>query len=162
MKQTYPIYYICDKNNRKLIQFEIFFMPKDFVIPKAEILVSDISFPEVFSFMKPEDAVYLYLHSCLQDYGVRGYQLDDMIVERLKLSEHVRCFGRLNGMEYLIDLLDRHFYNEENEWYVTCKEPHTISFFWCIPGWNRLFIDQPVTMEEITNKLLNIKETTNK
>lgn len=38
MSQNFPIYYLCNKNNEKIIEFSILFYPTDFVIPEAKVL----------------------------------------------------------------------------------------------------------------------------
>lgn len=78
-----------------------------------------------------------------------GCQLDDFIIKKLQLNPAVTNFGRLDGMEYLIDLLHYHFYDREHELYVTCEEAGTISFFHDVPCWQRLLLDFPVTYEYV-------------
>ena len=142
-----PVYYICNEDNEQLIKFTLFCLPRDFCITSAEILRPDLV-PELFLKYDTGETVFLYLHGCLRDHGVTGYLLDDFIIKRLKLSDKVRNFGRLAGMEYLIDLLEYHFYNEDYHLYVTCESPHTISFFWKVPGWDRILVDVPYSFKK--------------
>ena len=122
-------------------------MPTGFAVPSATLLHPALV-PEFFVTRTLEDAVFLYLHSCRRAHGITGLSLDDFIIEQLKLSDKVRNYGRLTGMEYLIDLLQYHFYNNENGWYVTCKEPYPITFLGQVSGWDRLFIDISVTKDD--------------
>ena len=157
MKRTFPTYYLCNNDNEKLIEFTMFLMPREFTIIDANILRPDLV-PEFFLKTKDiADAVYWYLQSCRRDYGVNGLLLDEFLIRHFDLSFNVRSYGRLTGMEYLIDLLSFHFYNEENGLYITCKEPTIVTFIGMIQGWTRIFVEQPVTKDDVVKIIENTK-----
>lgn len=48
-------------------------------------------------------------------------------------------------MDHSVGYGMHHFYDKENKVYITPKEPVIISFVGKLNGWDRLFIDKPVS-----------------
>lgn len=162
LAKTARKYLLCNRNDIPIVRFRIITLPKRNIIIDTEILNDEaIDILKLKKYQQIEndknrimylnDKVTTYLHGKQRDYKVTGYLLDDFIINRLGLDSTVTNFGRLNGMEYLIDLLQYHFYDSENELYVTCEEPGVISFFHEVPGWKKLLFDFPVTYKEVIN-----------
>ena len=149
MKRKTENYYLCNKQDVRIVVFKVMFTSLDFIITSAKVLKEDL-LPE---FLDREDlctSLYIYLRQ-LSYEEVRdipmGPKRDRYIADTLQLGNKILASGRLTGMEYLIALVKHHFRDEGNGLYITIKEPTTISFFGNRYGWNRLFIETPVTWE---------------
>lgn len=160
LAKTARKYLLRDQDDVPIIRFGFITLPKKYIVIDTEIInkraldILNITNEKIDS---EETIMYLnskltnYLQERQRDYKVTGYLLDDFIVSKLELGSAITNFGRLNGMEYLIDLLHYHFYDSENKLYVTCEDPGTISFFHEVPGWKTLLLDFPVTYKDVTN-----------
>lgn len=144
MKIINPIYYLCNTNDEKILQFEMRFVYNDFFTIKTEVLDSELLPPFLQTCKNLDDSLYLYLHSLIPKYE-QTFEFDTFVKNKLNLDEKILINGRLYGMEYLIELLEHHFYDEANKVYITPKEPVIISFVGKLYGWDRLFIDKPVS-----------------
>ena len=142
MRQETSTYYLCNKENQKIIQFEIMFFPLDFIICNTKV-IAPFLIPSFFQLDCLDEFLCSYLKSQMEDRG-KGWDLDEYIINTLHLSDKVKSYGRLYGMDYIITLLTTHFKDERNGLYITAKDPTTISFFGEVWGWNRILIDTPV------------------
>lgn len=161
LAKTARTFYVCNKRDVPIIRFKIIFLPKRYIVINTELLQPEANKILEIEDQIPEDVcdkvIYLneklsqYLHKQQRDFHVSGYLLDDFIIEKLGLDQAVTNIGRLQGMEYLIDLLQYHFYDKTNELYVTCRDPGIIAFFHEVPGWKRLLFDFPVVYADTKN-----------
>lgn len=140
------MYYLCNKEDNKLVRMEIAFFPKDFIVIEAESLSDQKLCDGSEEFLR--DYMDTYLHSLLPESKNSPF-LDEYICNRLGLDRKTLASGRLIGMEYLITLFENHFRDEKTETYLTAERATTISFFGAIHGWDRLFLDRPVTWDEL-------------
>ena len=156
---------LCDKNDNSIVSFRLITLPHRYIVIDTELLTDEavaiLNLEEYKQLLlcPEEKEMYLnrkladYLRNRQRDYKVTGYLLDDFIIHKLHLDNAITNFGRLNGMEYLIDLLQYHFYDNKNELYVTCVDPGTISFFHEVPGWKTLLFDFPVKYKDIVQSI---------
>lgn len=151
MPKLTSTYYLCNKDNVKIVEFEILFAPTNFAITEAIILEESL-LPEEF---KDKD-ICLVLYHFMRNYacdlvdGIQnGPEKDAYIAQRLSLGRKILTSGRLTGMEYLIAIIQYHCKSEEYGVYITPKDPLTISFFGIRYGWERLFIEAPLQWEDI-------------
>lgn len=137
-------YYLCDKNNNKLVEFKARICPQGIIIynpDKIEVLSPD--------WKLSKERTLDWLDAYIQSYEPlrTGPFLDERVKNDLYLSEEILCNGRLDGL-FMIDLLlTTHF--KSDKYYITAEEPVIICFATKMIGFNRLFIDKPVNWEEL-------------
>lgn len=143
-------YYLKNDKNQTILSFTMKMDVFDFIIKDTEVINKDL-LPEIFKgtelINEKLDTFFHYVTDCYVKYN-NLYELDDIIVDRLRLSEKMKVQGRLTGAQYLICYLEKHFKSEEYNVYVTPEREQTISFLRCF-GWNRMFLDVPKTWEEL-------------
>ena len=140
------IYYLCNKENEKLIEFDLQFSPHYLIIPTSTIL-REALIPDFLKGSRENERLGYYLQSLILDLGA-GMELDEVIIEKLGLGSKIHSYGRLAGLEWIVTLLETHYKDMEREFYVTPKDP-TLIFFPSMYGWDRILIDKPVIWEEI-------------
>ena len=108
-------YYLKNNKNQTILSFTMKMDVFDFIIKDAEIINEDL-LPSVF---KETDLINekldTFFHYVTDEYVKYDnlYELDDIIVNRLRLSEKMKVQGRLTGAQYLICYLEKHFKSEE-------------------------------------------------
>lgn len=113
MPKLTSTYYLCNKDNAKIVEFEVLFAPTNFAITEATILEESL-LPEEF---KDKD-ICLVLYHFMRNYacdlvdGIQnGPEKDAYIAQRLKVKSwtkntHIRAFNGdgVSNCDYTISL----------------------------------------------------------
>ena len=138
-------YYFCNKNDEKLLECDALIAPQGIFFDNIKVLNTNL--PEEININNLSESLNFYVLANLNFPFKTGYELDETIMNDLKLSSDILKNGRLDNLWYLRQLLYNHFMDNEGN-YFTCKESSImIMFVFRMIGFNQVFFDEPVTYE---------------
>ncbi len=146
-------YYLCDKNDTKLLELNIRICPQGIFLYRnsdARILVDDISLlPEEFQELVNDlpKAMEYFIMTRLNTPATGFIDMDAM--KGLNQGAGLLQNGRLDGLLPLKTLYQTHFF--DGNYYFTAARPELYCFAGRTIGWDTAVIDHPVTRKNLPN-----------